>query len=165
MNRTAPSVKHKIGLCSICGWTHDVIKPYAIEENGKTVIRSICRSCRKNSKRQVLCAVCGLKDGINLFPTTIERLIFDEENTCNIVVSLCEECKKLPHSELLKKINVPNMCDTCESRILCYTSKHDKPADSIESYKGTGSKRFQVNARSRLGWLSSALHNSMLRSI
>lgn len=129
------AIKHKIGWCSLCGFVHETVRPYTMVEDGKVVIKPICASCRKNERereRMVLCACCGLVKGTNLFPTTIERLAFDDVNTCNFIVPLCKGCREKPHSEAREKLNLTalTICETCPDRFKCYTSKHEKPVDS-----------------------------------
>lgn len=129
------TIKHKIGWCFVCGPVHVMVRPYTMVEDGITVIKPICTSCRKKERereRMVICAYCGLTKGANLFPTTIERLTFEETNTCNFIVPLCGECKGKPHSEIRAKLNIdiPTFCETCPDRFTCYTSQHGKPAES-----------------------------------
>ena len=129
------AIKHKIGWCSICGFVHDTVRPYTMVEKGITVIKPICAPCRKNERereRMVLCACCGLVQGTNLFPTTIERLVFEGDNTCNFIVPLCKECRGMPHSEVREKLNleVTRICETCPDRFKCYTSRHEEATES-----------------------------------
>lgn len=129
-------IKHRIGWCYNCGFVHDNVRPYTVVENGITIIRPICEKCRKKERenqRMVHCAICGLVKGTMLYATTIERLVFEGQHTCNFIVALCEDCRKnRKHSEILKKLNpiVEKLCASCEDRFKCYTSTHDKPDDS-----------------------------------
>jgi len=128
-------IKHKIGYCSFCGFTHDTVRPYTMTEGDHIIIKPICTSCRKKEReknRLVLCACCGLVKGTNLFPTTIERLTFEGVNTCNFIVPLCKECREKPHSEIRSKLNleVTSICGTCPDRFKCYTSQHEIATES-----------------------------------
>jgi len=139
--------KHKIGWCSNCGFVHGIVKPYTMVENGHIVIKPICTQCRakeRERERMIVCAVCGLKKGEELFPTTIERLTFDGVNTCNFIVTLCKECRQKPHAEIRKQLNarMQNMCEECSDRFKCYTAKHGRPVESIPDRRG-----FHMNPR------------------
>ncbi len=143
-------IKHKIGWCSTCGWVHGIVKAYMFTENGHNIVKTLCPKCRekdRTAERYILCAVCGKKQGATLFPVTIEKLNFDDNNTCNMLVPLCEECRQKPHSEIRQKMEVPDMCETCSDRFSCYTSKHDQPLDSRTSWRGKNN--FHKNARGR----------------
>jgi len=80
----------------------------------------------------VVCAVCGLIKGDNLYATTVERLSFEGVNTCNFIVLLCKECRGKPHAEIREKLNleVEKLCETCPDRFKCYTSQHGQPEES-----------------------------------
>jgi hypothetical protein len=129
-------VKHKISWCYKCGWVHDTVDMYRVEENGKLMLRPLCKDCRNKLENKVVCAVCGEKDGNNLYPTTIERKNFDEGNTCNVIILLCETCRKIPQEQILAKLKIPEMCGGCTDRFECFTAKHDEPQASVLNRKG-----------------------------
>jgi len=156
-NRKQKRAKHKIGWCANCGFVHGLVKPYTMVENGHIVIKPICTQCRtaeRERERMVVCAVCGLKKGEELFPTTIERLTFDEVNTCNFIVPLCKECRQKPHSEIREQLNarLQNMCEKCPDRFKCYTAKHGEPTESIADKQGFH-RNPKINRRNRRWWL------------
>ena len=129
-------IKHKVSYCNFCGFTHDTVRPYTMTEGDHITIKAICSSCRKKEReksRLVFCANCGLVRGETLYPTTIERLIFDEVNTCNFIILLCKECRAKPHSEVRNKLNleVSSICETCPDRFKCYTSQHEGATESL----------------------------------
>jgi|GEM_PF-5558937 hypothetical protein len=142
MNRTGQPlrdgnkpIKHRIGWCSVCGFVHENVRPYTMVEHGYIVIKPICESCRKKERersRMVVCAICGLVKGDNLYATTVERLTFEGVNTCNFIVPLCKDCRSKPHSEIREKLNleVENICGSCPDRFKCYTAQHEKPEES-----------------------------------
>lgn len=141
-------IKHKLGWCSQCGWVHGIVKAYTFTENGHNIIKTLCPKCREKDRtayRLILCAACGQKQGATLFPVTVERLNFDEQNTCNMLVPLCEQCRQKPHSEIRMVLKVPDMCGSCADRFSCYTSQHGKPPESQIAYRGK--REFQKNAR------------------
>jgi len=129
------TIKHKVGWCSFCGFVHEMVRPYSMVENGKLVLRPICPTCRKKERereRIVICAVCGETKGDNLFPTTVERLTFDEVNTCNFIIPLCKECKQKPHSEIREQLNaqITAICNSCIDRFKCFTVAHEEAPES-----------------------------------
>lgn len=145
--------QHKIGFCSVCGFTHEKVRLYLMAEYNSIVIKPICTSCRKyerEEERLVFCAYCGLVKGKNLYFTTIERLIFEEENTCNFNIPLCEECRKLPHYKIREKLNLEfsNICGSCSDRFKCFTSQHREPCNSALDLNG-----FHVNPKTKRQWL------------
>lgn len=148
-------IKHKIGWCANCGWVHGIVKAYMFTEQGHNIIKTLCPKCREKDRtadRLILCAVCGQKQGATLYPVTIEKLNFDEENTCNMLVPLCEACRQKSHSEIRSKLGIIDMCETCNDRFSCYTCQHGKPLESrLASRYGGGIKGFHKNARSRRG--------------
>jgi len=134
------AVSHKIGYCSICGWVHRRVDRVRREEtlpDGKTafVIRPLCIECQKSFAHLVDCDVCGRTECDNLYPVSIMTKRFDKEgHSCNIFVHMCSNCRKIPHSKVLEKLNIPNMCDSCNDRFLCFTSLHMQPYPSEEKY-------------------------------
>lgn len=140
MDKNKGEIKHKIGWCSNCGWVHDTVRPYTMVEDGHTTIKSICSKCRKKDRedeRLIICACCGLVRGDTIYPTTVERLVFEEINSCNFIVPLCKKCRETkPHEEIREQLKLDNsICNDCQDRFKCWTGKHDKPA---ESYKRSG---------------------------
>jgi hypothetical protein len=140
-------VKHKIGWCATCGFTHESVKPYAAVDDGIKVLKMLCPKCRKEQQareqRKVVCAYCGLTDGEAVFPALIERLCFDSsdgeyQNTCNFFIPLCQRCRKIPHEIIREKLNpqIKEMCEACPDRFKCYTGKHNEPAHSITDAAG-----------------------------
>ena len=128
--KSTTTIKHKIGYCGICGFTHGTVRPYVMVEDGRVIIKPICSACRKlerDRERVVECACCGIVKGTNLYPTTILRLVFDGTNTCNFIVPLCKECKERPLSEIRKRLNLmlSNICESCPDRFNCYTTQHE----------------------------------------
>jgi len=129
------NTKHRIGWCVNCGFVHENVRAYTMVEDGVTVIKPICDKCRKEERqrsRMVYCTLCGLVKGENLFPTTVERLQFNTNSTCNFVIPLCRECKNRPHSEIRQLLNkeIREICTTCQDRFKCYTTQHEEPRDS-----------------------------------
>lgn len=146
--------RHKVGWCSVCGWAHGIIKPYTFNENGQSIIKTLCSTCREKDRveqRVVLCAVCGPVRGDTLYPVAIEILKFDDESSCNMFLPLCYTCRQKPHSQIRREIKIPDMCNTCEERYTCFTSQHSEPDESIRSFWGERTAgEFHKNAKSKL---------------
>ncbi len=142
---------HKVGWCSVCGWVHGLVKPHTFIENGQTVVKTLCVTCRgkdRAEQRMVLCAVCGLVRGETLYPVAIETLTFDDNGSCNMFLPLCHTCRQKPHSQIRQEIKIPDMCDTCEERYVCYTSQHGQPMDSHKAGYRKSLDTFHKNVRS-----------------
>jgi len=149
--------RHKIVLCSNCGFTHTNVKPYATVDmrgnNAVMVIKALCPECRKeqlkNETRLVNCAYCGLTKGEKLHPTLIERRVFDGQNTCNFFIQLCDDCKKIPHNIIREKLDkqLQSLCNSCDDRFKCFTAQHTAPMKSYPTrdgvHRNTRSKRFR----------------------
>jgi hypothetical protein len=147
LGKRTKAVQHRIGYCQNCGWIHGVVDIIKSEQNGRIIIKALCKKCQNDLERVIVCACCGEKFGLNLYPTTIERKRFNEditnqtplgerevESTCNFIVLLCEDCKKLPHETILrnKTFTLPSdICNSCKDRFRCYTAKQEQPHGSV----------------------------------
>lgn len=127
------TVAHRIGLCAGCGWVHAEIRRVRYHDGKNAIIKALCVECINNYKVCGLCDLCGLTKCDNLYPVSIMRKALPNGQSCNLFVHLCPECRKISHEEVLKRINdkVPKeICDTCNSRFLCFTEKGEKPLPS-----------------------------------
>jgi len=128
-------VAHRIGYCVNCGWVHSEIRRVRVEEETSrgriAVIKPLCVKCIREQEHQVICDLCGRTKCDNLYPVSVIRRVIGKGQTCNLFLHLCAECRKIPHEEILKRLNIPeNMCDTCKDRFLCFTNKGKPPVPS-----------------------------------
>lgn len=117
-------VKHKIGWCYYCGWTHGNIKLRRHEKDGTMLLVPVCELCDSSLRNKVACEVCGEKSGDKLWLRTIQRKKYsdDEQDVCSVIVAICQGCNSLSNNMLIKKINIPeDICLACQERFKCYT--------------------------------------------
>lgn len=150
-------VTHKIGYCVNCGWTHAEIRRVRVDESGSggsfAVIKPVCVECLKGQRHQVICNLCGRVECDNLYPVSVMRRQIDEQgHTCNLFLHLCAECRGIPHEEVLKRMNVPDMCETCKDRFLCFTNKGQAPAPSRLEKGVLEEEKTQLHKRRRIFW-------------
>lgn len=121
-----PAVTHRVGHCVNCGWVHSEIRRVRVSEGKIAVIKALCVKCIKEQPVFVLCDLCGNKKCDNLYPVSIIRRAFGEGHSCNLFLHLCAECRQIQHQEVLQRLNVPNVCDTCKDRFMCFTEKYER---------------------------------------
>ena len=138
MSMKAKKESHNIGWCANCGWVHTRVEATKVVDNGNLVIKPLCAECRKSST--VMCALCGPVVGNALFPITLTKRLFDvteqeiygkkydaQASMCNVIIYVCAECRvKYTHAEMLDKLDEASlvvMCEHCEHRFVCFTSK------------------------------------------
>lgn len=152
MKKNKPQVIHRIGHCAICGWVHSEIRRVRVSEGEKAVIKALCVKCIKEQPVHVLCDLCGRTKCDNLYPVTIMKKSLDDGQSCNIFIHLCAECRKIPHNEVLSRLNVPtDLCDSCKDRFSCFTSKGEKPSPSSEHSGTLEGKPTKLHKRVDLG--------------
>jgi len=121
-------VVHRIGYCTNCGWVHDKIQRVRVGEGDVSVVKPLCDKCVNHFKHQVICNLCGRTDCDNLYPVTIVRKTVNAWQSCSLFLHLCAECRKIPHHEILKRLKLPDgICETCEERFVCFTTKSNLP--------------------------------------
>lgn len=130
-----PKVAHRIGRCANCGWVHREIRRVRVSEGKNAIIKAMCVDCIKEQPVYVLCDLCGNKKCDNLYPVSVARKVFGDGHSCNLFLHLCVECRQIPHKDVLERLNVPNMCDSCKDRFKCFTEKYEKP---LPSEQGSG---------------------------
>lgn len=127
---------HKIGYCANCGWVHSKIirrvRTTEYNEQEKVaVIMPLCVDCIKEIDHQVMCNLCGRTKCDNLYPVSIIRKRGENGFTCKLFLHLCATCRKLPHEEVLYRLNLPEgLCDNCKDRFTCFTNKTFPPPPS-----------------------------------
>lgn len=131
--------KHKLAWCKYCGWTHFIVRPRNVIENGIVKLTPICTNCMNNFERRTVCTICGEVAGNLMQFRTIERHRSEEsEVTCNLTVGLCPKCAA-NWQDLEKKFNIPdNLCDTCVERFKCFTEKPTKTWQKWSSHRKRG---------------------------
>jgi hypothetical protein len=127
---------HKIGYCQNCGWVHDIVERVRELQGDTLTIKALCHSCLAKLNKVIICQNCGVSHGEQLLPVSILRKKLDGDHTCNLFLHLCQKCRKIPHEELLKTIQLPgNICDTCKDKFTCYTNAQDNLPDGEMDYK------------------------------
>jgi|GEM_PF-4758572 len=148
------AVAHRVGYCANCGWVHSEIRRIRTYD-GNAVIKAICVKCIKEQPVHVLCDLCGNKKCDNLYPVSIIRKVMDQGQSCNLFVHLCSECRQIEHKEVLNRMSMPDVCDTCKDRFVCFTEKTSNYQPSSEQTQGTlGGKKTWLHKRIRLDRLT-----------
>ncbi len=118
---------HKIGKCSKCGWTEEIVRMVREVGESKDEIKPLCDKCRRSIPKIIVCDICGVRKESMLYPTVIEykNFIVDRTNyICSLKIHLCISCKAIPHVELREKITFPyEKCESCSYKFLCYSNK------------------------------------------
>jgi len=148
MDKPKYPTKNRMYNCYKCGWTSSPTESVRILIDNNVVYVPLCKSCRQGTK--TLCYNCKQPIETKPFLTLIQLKVFPyDKESCNVVVQLCEHCRK---EESLAAINISNklrnckeLCENCKRKFICLTDSNiyerGKVVDRSAKYK-RGTKFF-----------------------